>query len=75
MNYFSIIMAEKNEIATVVCQENNPVTRWQKQVCSSTDENPEVATRCSTHIQEKEVMSISCTNIAFIAAQSIQVLF
>jgi hypothetical protein len=78
MNYFSIIMSAKKEIPNEVCgdrQENNAVIRWQKQVSSSTGDNPEVATRGNIHIQEKEVMSISCIKIAFIAAQNIQVLF
>jgi hypothetical protein len=71
-------MAGKNEIATEVCrdhQENNAPLRWQKQVSNSTGDNPEIATRGNIHIQEKEVRSISCINIAFMAAQSILVHF
>jgi hypothetical protein len=69
-------MAEKNEIATDVCrdhQENNAPMRWQMQVSNSTGDNPEIATRGNIHIQEKEVRSISFSNIALMAAQSILV--
>lgn len=71
-------MAEKNEIATEVCkdhQENKAPMRWQKQVSNSTGDNPEIAARGNIHIQEKDVRSISCINIAFMAAQSILVHF
>jgi len=71
-------MAEKNEIDTEVCrdhQENNALMHWQKQVSNSTGDNPEIATRGNIHIQEKEVRSISCINIAFMAAQIILVHF
>jgi len=71
-------MAEKNEIATEVCrdhQEINVPVCWQKQVSNSTGDNPEIATRGNIHIQEKEVRSISCINITFMAAQSILVHF
>jgi hypothetical protein len=69
-------MAEKNEIHTEVCrdhQENNAPMRWQKQVSNSTGYNPEIATRDNIHIQEKEVRSVSCINLAFNAAHSILV--
>jgi len=71
-------MAEKNEISTEVCrdhQENNAPMRWQKQVSNSTGDNPEIATGGNTHIQEKEVRSMSCINRTFVAVHSIVVHF
>jgi hypothetical protein len=65
-------MAEKN--ATKVCrdrQENNAVMCRQKQVSSSTGDSTEVVARGNIHIQEREVMIISCVNVVFVIVPSI----
>jgi hypothetical protein len=64
-------MAEINIIPIEVCKdlhENIVNNCWQKQDCGFAGEHPEIASISNIHTQEKEVVSISVINLAFVAA-------